>query len=320
MIDNNNFNNIWNQTCKTSYQDTFNNVKKIICIGDLHSDINLLLTCLQLSKIIDSNYKWIAGNTYVVQLGDQIDGLRITSNNKEDKHNENHGEIKILLYLSFLDIEARKYNGRVISLLGNHELMNVEGIFNYVSNDGFTEFYNFFKDKYPGNKKELREYLFKPGNLISNFLGCTRYVLIKINNILFVHGGILKEIADKYNISDINKIMMLYLFDKLSETEYNMYNDIYDMVNSPLFTRKYFKEDYCSILINNVFKKYNAKLIVVGHTPILDEKNIFKCNKKILFTDYGGSFAFKIKNKKIRIFEINFDDTYNNYEIFLIKK
>ncbi|ARF09877.1 hypothetical protein Indivirus_4_49, partial [Indivirus ILV1] len=53
--------------------------ERIIAIGDLHGDYNLTLEVLKLANVIDHNNKWIGGNTYVVQIGDQLDNCRPTN-------------------------------------------------------------------------------------------------------------------------------------------------------------------------------------------------------------------------------------------------
>ena len=50
--------------------------KRIIVIGDIHGDIMRLLTCLRAALVINEANAWIAQppDTFVVQLGDQLDG------------------------------------------------------------------------------------------------------------------------------------------------------------------------------------------------------------------------------------------------------
>ena len=49
---------------------------RIIAIGDIHGDYYILIELLKLAKVIDCNNNWIGGSTYVVQLGDTLDGKR----------------------------------------------------------------------------------------------------------------------------------------------------------------------------------------------------------------------------------------------------
>ena len=53
-------------------------VKRIIVIGDLHGDWEMTIKSLKIGKVIDSNNKWIGGETIVVQVGDQIDRCRFS--------------------------------------------------------------------------------------------------------------------------------------------------------------------------------------------------------------------------------------------------
>ena len=56
-------------------------VERMIAIGDLHGDLKVTLQALRLAKVIPDTIfpynvdqiRWTGGNTWVVQLGDQID-------------------------------------------------------------------------------------------------------------------------------------------------------------------------------------------------------------------------------------------------------
>ena len=59
-------------------------VKGLIAIGDLHGDLRVSLIALRLAKVIPDNIfpynvdkiSWCGGDTWVIQLGDQIDRCR----------------------------------------------------------------------------------------------------------------------------------------------------------------------------------------------------------------------------------------------------
>jgi hypothetical protein len=83
------------------------------------------------SKIINDNLEWIADppNTIIVQLGDIVDSLnRNTTENWEVLK-----DYEMIYFTEHLDDIAKVKGGRCISLIGNHELMNVIGDFSFVS-------------------------------------------------------------------------------------------------------------------------------------------------------------------------------------------
>ena len=257
---------VWKQRCSHfSKEPPISIIKeapeRIVVIGDLHGDWNKTIKILELSKVIEKViekdkkreiYKWIGGDTIVVQLGDQVDRCRLDKGEchlQGATYKDEASDLRILIFLTELHNQAQKEGGAVYSILGNHELMNVDGNMKYVSRKNILQFSKIQKiektkklknvsikylNKYipqdipefsPENEADMilkgmnnRKDLFSPGNPIANFLACTRKMVLVIGSNLFAHAGIIPEIADKYSIKNMNQVVALYLFDKLKST------------------------------------------------------------------------------------------------------
>ncbi len=87
---------------------------RTIVLGDLHGSLDSFRAILTRAGIVE-NDSWRGGRTILVQLGDVID----------------RGPDSIATYDFLADLQqrARKGKGRVVRLLGNHEMMLVEGDF-----------------------------------------------------------------------------------------------------------------------------------------------------------------------------------------------
>jgi len=293
---------IYKQKCKDfdKLPSVLPPVERIIVIGDLHGDWDMTIKSLKIAKLIDVNLKWIGGETVVVQLGDQIDRCRfsgIPCNLKEATKYDEASDMKILNYFSNLHSQAQKVGGAVYSIIGNHELMNVNGDMRYVSYENVKEFDDYKKSNNEIIKDgmEARKWAFAPGNPIADFLGCTRQLSLIIGSNLFVHAGVLPKIAQKYGIEDMNQIMALYLWDKLKNP--SDYQELLESADfSPLWNRIFAapsqSNQSCDHLMNPLKDVYKVDRIFVGHTPQMKDGISNTCNGRIWLTDYGASRAF----------------------------
>ncbi len=263
-------------------------VKRIVAIGDIHGDFDTLTNILKKANIINDKLEWIAGNTYLVQTGDILD-----SKNRGGRWKSNQ-EKKVINYLINLRDDAEKYRGKVILLLGNHEIMNILGIFNYASNNDIKTY---------GNRKKRLQYFSPPnGYFIKNYANKS-YIICKIGDWVFSHAGVLPKISNIYDINTLNNNLKLFLNNKLDINNRMKFINVMIGKYGILNYRGYGIDSPNCKIISNSLKNLGAKSFVIGHTP--QEKINSKCNKKLWRIDTGMSRSFGNNNfKKIQCLEI----------------
>ena len=84
----------------------------MVCIGDVHGDIEALQECLHLAGLITNSETplWTGGDTILVQTGDILD--------------RGFSELDCFSLLATLSHQAQDEGGHVILLYGNHESLN----------------------------------------------------------------------------------------------------------------------------------------------------------------------------------------------------
>lgn len=298
-------------------------VPRVIVIGDIHSDYDLMIKSLRVADIINKNNEWIAkpSNTIVVQVGDQIDGCRpymYKCSDPRATYKDEASDMKILKFFTELDTKAREVGGRVISLIGNHEIMNAQGNFTYVSHKELTS-----------TGEEARKEAFKPGGEVASFLACTRLSCVVIGSSLFVHAGILPELMKKFNITglpDLQKLNTLIRKWLLGQITSDISNIINSNKLSPFWTRIFgyitpqTNSATCDIYLDPVIKALKVGHIIIGHTPqyYTHKQGInSSCDDKLWKVDLGLSKAFHpfdefshIK-KEVQVLEILDDKKFN---------
>ena len=221
--------------------------RKIVAIGDIHGDLSVAIKALKLGGVISSKIpdnftdvsqiNWEGGNTFIVQLGDQIDRVRpsklfnsLCTEDDSELVEDEGSDLKIICLFDRLNVQAQRYGGAVLSVLGNHELMNVDGDFRYVSPKEFREFGNYFNGKMiynshvPFGYKERKEVLTWWHNS-QKMLAHNRYSEVQVGSWPFVHGGISSECAQKYSLDEINYHIKNWLLgDQSHQTQIHVNN------------------------------------------------------------------------------------------------
>lgn len=286
---------------------TFN---KIIAIGDIHGDYAVFVKVLRMCNLVDINLNWIGGDTYLVQLGDTLDGKRPDTKIDKVFLNES-GEVEIIRLILDLDSQAKRRGGRVISLIGNHELYS-----HYLADDlQFKR--DFVKTKDAEQFKKVynveRTKFLKPGGIGGSLIGRTRPLILQLGEFIFIHGSItdkliknsLNPATGKVDISKINKETSLWLQGKGKVPIYLEEMDEQNPVFSRLYSKKLtFNEQECSNFDNQLKFFEGANYVVMGHSRF---KNINSaCNRALIRTDVSLSRAFggNLSSKSVQVLEI----------------
>ncbi|CAH1453065.1 unnamed protein product [Lactuca virosa] len=255
------------------FQTSFPSPERLIAIGDLHGDLLKSKQALRLAGLIDSNDRWSGGSSTLVQVGDVLD--------------RGGQELKILYFLEKLKRQAVKSGGNVITMNGNHEIMNVDGDFRYVTLSGLEEFTNWADWFCIGNNmKSLCDGLEKPRDLyegiplsfprvkqeyVKGFRSriaalrpqgpvATRFLsknltVVVVGESVFVHGGILPD-------------HVVYGLDRINE-------EVRDWISG-------LKEKVASSLVRG------ARRMIMGHT--IQEAGINgACDNRAIRIDVGMS-------------------------------
>jgi len=249
---------------------------------------------------VSLGYEWCGGNTHVVICGDFIDPNRQEGNAPTcSKHPCVGGipcnctyyqqqEIKLLLFINELNRQAMLFSGRIIKLLGNHEVKN---ILSYNGNT-YQDRYTFLPDRELGNDYYLgdnRKETFNINKQGYNLLfkdGCG--LIVKINNTIFVHGKINKtdnlftiNDANQYinnpDESDDSKKELFIQYDRgdgiLNNREWGTYNIYPIIMEDPVELNKFYTDVKETIQFFLMLQKLDDIIkyrVVIGHCTQFD--------------------------------------------------
>ncbi len=245
-------------------QASFDKVEKIVAISDAHGQYDLMIDLLKTHQVIDEENNWSFGKGHLVITGDNLD--------RGDK------VLEILWFLFFLEKEAAKAGGKVHVLLGNHEVMVLQGDIRYL-NRKYLYTSGVLKNRY--------HLMFGVGSVLGDWIA-NHKVMTSINRSLFLHGGISEEILQlDYSLEKMNEAFTRHLirYEDKAVLEDPVLKALYRS-NGPLWYRGYFqKEVIDTASVDKILTKLNQDRIIVGHTSFDSIRSFF--GGKILGIDCG---------------------------------
>lgn len=287
---------------------------RLVVVGDVHGDYARFFDLLRRAELINKRGRWSGDNAVLVQLGDVLD-----RGAESRKAND---------LLMRLQKEAKKSNGAVHVLIGNHEAMIAQGDMRYVhpgEYDAFKDrqsrkrqqkyyertveylntlpenerplidedFKNKWFDAHPPGSVEMRQ-AWAPTGEYGRWL-LSRPVVLKRANTLFLHGGI-SATFESMSIEEINMRARTELSTGVDAGD----DAVVNTPDGPLWYRGLAvmpESEENHALVDRILNRYGVERIVVGHTPLM--RGVMpRFDGKVIVNDvglskhYGGGFAY----------------------------
>ena len=237
---------------------------RTVAIGDVHGDADALIKVLRLAGLIDKSSAWSGGDATLVQIGDVLD--------------RGPQEYECLALLRSLKQQAAASGGRVVTLLGNHEVLNACGVTVYASEEGQEAF------------GESRSAAFSPGGPLAMELS-TWPVACVVGDTAFVHAGLTPALVSA-GLGTTNAAAASWLRGEAAFPPPLLLPSA-SQTNSPVWTRELGvpkpTTEACDAL-SAALSALNARRLVIGHT-VQPEGITCACDERCWRVDVGLSRA-----------------------------
>jgi len=266
----------------TPIQDRWTGVDRVVAVGDVHGDCDALIAVLKMASLIDDDTNWIGGKAHLVQLGD------LPARGPQTR--------KAMDLLMKLEEQALSAGGMVHALIGNHEAMIMYGDYRTILPEEYAEFRTensvetlqaaYEKDvaelkqlgRFPDKPEEIEHYrkewfefhvpgfaeykeAFKPDGKYGKWIR-SHNVVIRINDAMFMHGGISPRFLH-FSTQEMNTKIRTELEDP-SKLPPGMTTN----VEGPLWYRGLAELDEKQIgpHLRAVLQTFGVRRVVIGHT------------------------------------------------------
>lgn len=288
-------------------------IHRVIAVGDLHGDFDAWRAIVKAAGLVDADGGWIGGAAVLVQLGDAVD--------------RGPESLRIVNDLMRLQHEASTAGARVVAMIGNHEAMNMTDDLRYVTAADYAAFADANSAQlrvavYAANRAAIEAAARSHDPKLSNeavkqaWLAATplgqiehqrawhpegrigRWVMrnlavLKVDDTVFVHGGLNAAYA-AIPLAEINRRVAAALLARDTDP-----NSIINAEAGPLWNRALAVAEAPAVAaeVDAVLKAYDAKRLVIAHTPILSGIATLYDGKLIridtgISAFYGGKLSY----------------------------
>jgi hypothetical protein len=286
---------------------------RIVAVGDIHGAYDRFVKILEAARVIDGRQRWIGGGAVLVQTGDVVD--------------RGADSRRVLDLLRKLEGEAERAGGRVLPLVGNHEVMGMLGDLRYVSAGEYESFRtaesesvrdrvssaiagraesaarsagepfdrvafrNQFAADTPLGSVE-RQLAFGPDGQYGRWLRA-RDTVVRINGVLFLHGGISPPTA-ALGCDGINDTVRAEL-KQMPADGAQLASFLSTREDGPLWYRGLAVANEATLAgdLATILERFQARAIVIGHSVAPNGRIVTRFDGRVVQIDtgmLGGTF------------------------------
>ncbi len=241
--------------------------KKFLVTSDIEGQIEAYIFQLQKAEVIDENYNWIYGDGHLYFIGDLFDrGNYVT---------------QCLWLLYKLEQEAKEEDGQVHFIIGNHEVLNFNFDFRYVTDKYFENAHymgEMLYDLYDENT-ELGRWL-RSKNILEN----------AGSSAILVHAGLSPQVQS-LNLS----------YDQINDYGQNAMNgfcpdDPCQIVNGGSDEGVYWyrgiaEEELTQAQVDDIINSFDGEKMIFGHTVFPQVTTIYDDKVIAIDVNHGNNFA-----------------------------
>jgi hypothetical protein len=158
---------------------------RVVAIGDIHGAYDEFATLLKRAGLVDDRLAWSGGRATLVQTGDYTD--------------RGPGVRPVMDVLMRLEREAKRAGGQVVTLLGNHEIMNLIGDWRDVTPEICATFTKSGED----DGCAAYRLAMSPSGTYGKWLR-EKHIAARVGDTLFMHAGINPAQPAPRSINEVN--------------------------------------------------------------------------------------------------------------------
>jgi len=313
-------------------------IEKIVAVGDLHGDYKNFVRILRGTKLVDRELRWRADKTHLVQIGDIMDRgpdakrifdllirlekeaeevggkVHVLLGNHEEMNItgiafEYQGYVTVEQFVSFLPDKYKERKEKEFAKKEQKKALQGSDSGSRSSKDFMDYWKELWDDaRERSNHPARQQYTYNFNKTYGKWL-LDHNIVIKINDMVFVHGGINEEFST-WELKDINNIARREL-DAFRQAavfstplQLRVRRIVYEP-SGPLWYRDLARRgDDFKETVDKILENLKAKYMIIAHTPrIIDSMDdMSRFDGKVWIIDtgigdaYGGNLSALIIN------------------------